>query len=54
MDPPAHFPVLCKKALRVSLSLHKKQPQMDLDHCRHLYTAPLSLHFCLLLESNGL
>ncbi|XP_024139848.1 testis-expressed protein 11 [Oryzias melastigma] len=33
MEPPAHFPVLCKKALRVSLSLHKKQPQMDLDHC---------------------
>nr|XP_043895705.1 testis-expressed protein 11 [Solea senegalensis] len=33
MEPPAHFPVLCKKALRVALSLHKKQPQADLDRC---------------------
>lgn len=35
MEPPAHFPLLCKKALRVALSLHKKQPQTDLAHCRH-------------------
>ncbi|XP_008324965.1 testis-expressed protein 11 [Cynoglossus semilaevis] len=33
MEPPAHFPVLCKKALRVALSLHKKQPQTDLTRC---------------------
>ncbi|XP_026186381.1 testis-expressed protein 11 [Mastacembelus armatus] len=33
MEPPAHFPVLCKKALRVALSLHKKQPQADLARC---------------------
>uniref|UniRef100_A0A3Q1BR16 Protein ZIP4 homolog n=1 Tax=Amphiprion ocellaris TaxID=80972 RepID=A0A3Q1BR16_AMPOC len=33
MEPPAHFPLLCKKALRVALSLHKKQPQPDLAHC---------------------
>ena len=35
MEPPAHFPLLCKKALRVALSLHKKQPQADLARCRH-------------------
>ncbi|XP_011478279.2 testis-expressed protein 11 isoform X3 [Oryzias latipes] len=33
MEPPAHYPLLCKKALRASLSLHKKQPQADLAHC---------------------
>ncbi|XP_039976576.1 testis-expressed protein 11 isoform X2 [Xiphias gladius] len=33
MEPPAHFPLLCKKALRVALSLHKKQPQADLSRC---------------------
>ncbi|XP_038555989.1 testis-expressed protein 11 isoform X2 [Micropterus salmoides] len=33
MEPPAHFPLLCKKALRVALSLHKKQPQTDLARC---------------------
>ncbi|XP_022616073.1 testis-expressed protein 11 [Seriola dumerili] len=33
MEPPAHFPLLCKKALRVALSLHKKQPQADLACC---------------------
>lgn len=34
MEPPAHFPVLCKKALRIALSLHRKQPQADLTRCR--------------------
>ncbi|XP_031158808.1 testis-expressed protein 11 isoform X2 [Sander lucioperca] len=33
MEPPAHFPLLCKKALRVALSLHRKQPQADLARC---------------------
>uniref|UniRef100_A0A3B4Z2H8 Protein ZIP4 homolog n=1 Tax=Seriola lalandi dorsalis TaxID=1841481 RepID=A0A3B4Z2H8_SERLL len=33
MEPPAHFPLLCKKALRVALSLHKKQPQADQACC---------------------
>ncbi|XP_052365383.1 testis-expressed protein 11 isoform X2 [Oncorhynchus keta] len=33
MEPPAHFPLLCKKALRIALSLHRKQPQADLAHC---------------------
>uniref|UniRef100_A0A3Q2PNC1 Protein ZIP4 homolog n=1 Tax=Fundulus heteroclitus TaxID=8078 RepID=A0A3Q2PNC1_FUNHE len=33
MEPPAHFPQLCKKALRAVLSLHKKQPQADWTHC---------------------
>ncbi|XP_076005392.1 testis-expressed protein 11 [Genypterus blacodes] len=33
MEPPAHFPLLSKKALRVTLSLHKKQPQPDLAGC---------------------
>ncbi|XP_048087587.1 testis-expressed protein 11 isoform X1 [Alosa alosa] len=33
MEPPAHFPVLCKKALRIALSLHRKQPQADLARC---------------------
>ncbi|XP_041652937.1 testis-expressed protein 11 [Cheilinus undulatus] len=33
MEPPVHFPLLCKKALRVALSLHKNQPQADLARC---------------------
>ncbi|XP_055368357.1 testis-expressed protein 11 isoform X2 [Betta splendens] len=33
MEPPSHFPLLCKKALRAALSLHKKQPQTDLARC---------------------
>ncbi|KAM9833946.1 testis-expressed protein 11 isoform 2-T4 [Syngnathus typhle] len=33
MEPPAHFPLLCKKALRVALSIHKKQPQEDPAQC---------------------
>ncbi|XP_075337763.1 testis-expressed protein 11 isoform X2 [Odontesthes bonariensis] len=33
MEPPAHFPQLCKKALRIALALHRKQPQADLVHC---------------------
>ncbi|KAF7663710.1 hypothetical protein LDENG_00200960 [Lucifuga dentata] len=33
MEPPSHFPLLCKKALRVVVSLHKKQPQPDLSRC---------------------
>ncbi|KAI4885356.1 hypothetical protein NFI96_014322, partial [Prochilodus magdalenae] len=33
MEPPAHFPVLCKKALRIALSLHKQDPHADLSHC---------------------
>ncbi|XP_052005413.1 testis-expressed protein 11-like [Xyrauchen texanus] len=33
MEPPAHFPVLCKKALRIALSLHKKNPQANLTCC---------------------
>lgn len=35
MDPPAHYPLLCKKALRAALCLNRKQPQTDLTHCRH-------------------
>ncbi|CAL9707053.1 unnamed protein product [Knipowitschia caucasica] len=38
MESPAHFPMLCKKALRVALSLHKKQQQIDLPRfskCLH-------------------
>ncbi|KAM6953170.1 testis-expressed protein 11 [Aplochiton taeniatus] len=33
MEPPAHFPRLCKKALRIALSLHRKQPLADLTRC---------------------
>nr|XP_021328529.1 testis-expressed protein 11 isoform X2 [Danio rerio] len=33
MEPPAHYPVLCKKALKIALSLHRKQPQVDLMRC---------------------
>jgi len=29
MEPPAHFPSLCKKALRIALALHKKQPDEE-------------------------
>lgn len=42
MDPPAHYPVLCKKALRAALSLNKKQPQTDLTHCRHEHCVVLN------------
>ncbi|XP_059202735.1 testis-expressed protein 11 isoform X2 [Centropristis striata] len=38
MEPPAHFPLLCKKALRVALSLHKKQPQADLARSRCVHS----------------
>ncbi|XP_062856554.1 testis-expressed protein 11 isoform X2 [Trichomycterus rosablanca] len=33
MEPPAHFPGLCKKALRIALCLHRQGPQSDLSHC---------------------
>ncbi|KAL6480199.1 hypothetical protein MHYP_G00112320 [Metynnis hypsauchen] len=33
MEPPAHFPALCKKALRIALSLHKQDPHADLSRC---------------------
>ncbi|KAF4091426.1 hypothetical protein AMELA_G00036820 [Ameiurus melas] len=33
MKPPAHFPVMCKKALTIALSLHKRRPQADLSRC---------------------
>ncbi|XP_063046708.1 testis-expressed protein 11 [Engraulis encrasicolus] len=33
MEPPAHFPSLCKKALRIALSLRRKEPQPDLPRC---------------------
>ncbi|XP_066571221.1 testis-expressed protein 11 [Amia ocellicauda] len=33
MEPPAYFPSLCKKALRIALSLHKKRPDADLSCC---------------------
>ncbi|XP_030622153.1 testis-expressed protein 11 [Chanos chanos] len=29
MEPPAHFPVLCKKALKTALSLYRRGPRMD-------------------------
>ncbi|KAJ3588406.1 hypothetical protein NHX12_011999 [Muraenolepis orangiensis] len=34
MEPPAHFPSLCKKVLRIALSLYKKQPDVDMARCR--------------------
>ncbi|XP_026773644.1 testis-expressed protein 11 isoform X2 [Pangasianodon hypophthalmus] len=33
MKPPAHFPVVCKKALTIALSLHKQGTQADLARC---------------------
>ncbi|XP_043113113.1 testis-expressed protein 11 [Puntigrus tetrazona] len=33
MEAPAHSPALCKKALRIALSLHRKQPEVDLTRC---------------------
>uniref|UniRef100_A0A3B4AXW2 Protein ZIP4 homolog n=1 Tax=Periophthalmus magnuspinnatus TaxID=409849 RepID=A0A3B4AXW2_9GOBI len=38
MESPAHFPSLCKKALRAALSLHKKQPQIDISRCKCLHS----------------
>ncbi|XP_054647972.1 testis-expressed protein 11 isoform X3 [Dunckerocampus dactyliophorus] len=43
MEAPAHFPLLCKKALRVALSVHKKQPQADLAHCSKCIHSLISL-----------
>ncbi|XP_034147604.1 testis-expressed protein 11 isoform X2 [Esox lucius] len=33
MEPPAHLPRLCKKALRIALSLHRRQMQPDVTRC---------------------
>uniref|UniRef100_A0A3Q2YN06 Protein ZIP4 homolog n=1 Tax=Hippocampus comes TaxID=109280 RepID=A0A3Q2YN06_HIPCM len=38
MEPPAHFPLLCKKALRVALSVHKKQAQVDPTQCQCIHS----------------
>lgn len=42
MEPPAYFPLLCKKALRAALSLHKKQPEAELACSRHEQTISFS------------
>lgn len=42
MEPPAYFPLLCKKALRAALSLHKKQPEAQLACSRHVKRPPAS------------
>ncbi|XP_072913662.1 testis-expressed protein 11 [Hemitrygon akajei] len=33
MESPAHYPSFCKKALKIALSLQKKQPCMDVIRC---------------------
>ncbi|XP_069749175.1 testis-expressed protein 11 isoform X3 [Narcine bancroftii] len=33
MESPAYYPSLCKKALKIALSLQKKQPCMDVIRC---------------------
>ncbi|KAM9469973.1 testis-expressed protein 11 [Clarias gariepinus] len=33
MKPPAYFPVVCKKALTIALSLYKQGPQANLERC---------------------
>uniref|UniRef100_A0A3B3UJW8 Protein ZIP4 homolog n=1 Tax=Poecilia latipinna TaxID=48699 RepID=A0A3B3UJW8_9TELE len=38
MEPPAHLPQLCKKALRAALSMHRKQPQADPTHCKYIHS----------------
>uniref|UniRef100_A0A3Q3VUP4 Protein ZIP4 homolog n=1 Tax=Mola mola TaxID=94237 RepID=A0A3Q3VUP4_MOLML len=38
MEPPAHFPLLCKKALRIALSLYRKKPQVDLARCKCIHS----------------
>uniref|UniRef100_A0AAY4E931 Protein ZIP4 homolog n=1 Tax=Denticeps clupeoides TaxID=299321 RepID=A0AAY4E931_9TELE len=45
MEPPAHFPLLCKKALRMALSLHRKQPHPDLTCCRFAKPTSPESHF---------
>lgn len=42
MESPAYFPLLCKKALRAALSLHKKQPEAELACSRHEKTISFS------------
>ncbi|GCB65896.1 hypothetical protein scyTo_0014934 [Scyliorhinus torazame] len=36
MESPAHFPSVCKKALKIALSLKKKQPNKDVIRCSKL------------------
>ncbi|XP_059507241.1 testis-expressed protein 11 [Stegostoma tigrinum] len=36
MESPAHFPSVCKKALKIALSLQKKQPDKDVIRCSKL------------------
>ncbi|XP_075902690.1 testis-expressed protein 11 [Nelusetta ayraudi] len=38
MEPPIYLPLLCKKALRAALSLHKKQPEAQLACSRCLHS----------------
>ncbi|XP_066505252.1 testis-expressed protein 11 isoform X2 [Hoplias malabaricus] len=33
MEPPAHYPVLSKKALKVAFNIHKQGPHEDLSRC---------------------
>ncbi|XP_067903094.1 testis-expressed protein 11 [Heterodontus francisci] len=36
MESPAHYPSVCKKALKIAVSLQKKQPDMDVTRCSKL------------------
>ncbi|XP_048461267.1 testis-expressed protein 11 [Rhincodon typus] len=36
MESPAHYPSVCKKALKIALSLQKKQPDKDVIRCSKL------------------
>ncbi|XP_042196670.1 testis-expressed protein 11 isoform X2 [Callorhinchus milii] len=33
MEAPAHYPSVCRKALKIALSLQKKQPDVDVTRC---------------------
>uniref|UniRef100_A0A4W3HZV5 Testis expressed 11 n=1 Tax=Callorhinchus milii TaxID=7868 RepID=A0A4W3HZV5_CALMI len=33
MEAPAHYPSVCRKALKIALSLQKKQPDVDVARC---------------------
>ncbi|NWH61372.1 TEX11 protein, partial [Geococcyx californianus] len=59
MEPPARYPVLCKKALKSALNLHRKQPVIDavkFSKCLHslinlsLPTGLTDLDACVLQE----
>ncbi|TRY97965.1 hypothetical protein DNTS_000294 [Danionella cerebrum] len=43
MEPPAFFPLVCKKALKIALCLHKKQPEVNFISCSNCLRSLIQL-----------